>query len=208
LGVGSCQDREKQNGLAQTDAAWSNVVSCLIWQTGCEFESDTDWRREVSVPSKIRIRMGRTEVEYEGSEEFIRSELPDLLAVISEIIHRGRHAEPEEEEQTQVGEERRTTNPGTTASIAAKLKCNSAPDLALAAGARLVFGLKQEAFSRQVLLQEMQSARSYYKQTMSGNLSKTLEGLVKTGKLNEVSTDTYSLAQAERSRIEAILANG
>ena len=80
--------------------------------------------------------------------------------------------------------------------------------MAIAAAARLVFGHKRDSFSRQELHGEMKSARSFYKQNMAGNLSKILEGLVKAGKLNEVSKDTYALAQAEHSRIEALLGNG
>ncbi len=164
----------------------------------------------MSEVSKIRIRMGAIEIEYEGSEEFLRADLPELLSAVSELYHRSREAESDAEvdEDIQTRDAGGSSNHGTTTSIAAKLRCESGPDLALAAAARLVFSLKQETFSRQELNNEMKSARSYYKQNMTGNLSKILEGLMKAGKLNEVSRDTYALAQAEHSRIEALLGNG
>ena len=160
--------------------------------------------------SKIRIKMGAIEVEYEGSEEFLKTELPELLTAVSELYNKAKETEQEGEEETGTaagGPHSGGSTLGTTTSIAAKLKSDSGPDLALAAAARLVLGLKQDSFTRQELLKEMQSARSYYSKSMSGNLTKILDGLVKGDKFNEVSKDRYSLAQSERSRIEAQLAN-
>jgi hypothetical protein len=33
--------------------------------------------------SKIRIKLGAIEVEYEGSEQFLKEELPQLLTAVS-----------------------------------------------------------------------------------------------------------------------------
>lgn len=35
--------------------------------------------------SKIRIKMGPIEVEYEGSENFLKEELPELLGTVSNL---------------------------------------------------------------------------------------------------------------------------
>ena len=35
--------------------------------------------------SKIRIKMGFIEVEFEGSEQFLKEELPDLLTGVSQL---------------------------------------------------------------------------------------------------------------------------
>ena len=35
--------------------------------------------------SKIRIKLGAIEVEYEGSEQFLKEELPQLLTAVSEL---------------------------------------------------------------------------------------------------------------------------
>jgi hypothetical protein len=35
--------------------------------------------------SKIRIKLGTTEIEFEGSEDYMRQDLPDLIERLSEI---------------------------------------------------------------------------------------------------------------------------
>lgn len=153
--------------------------------------------------------MGAIEVEYEGTEEFLRDHLPDFLTTISEL-HAGsgeRDAYDEQADEPRDNGKSPASIYGTTATLAGKLKCTSGPDLAIAAAARLTLGVHQDSFTRQNIHAEMKSARSYYKQNMTSNLSKILEGLVKAGKFNEISKDTYSLAQTERDRIEAILGN-
>jgi hypothetical protein len=157
--------------------------------------------------SKIRIKMGDIEIEYEGSEEFLRAELPELLSAVSELYHKTSSDEPAPEGKGSEGGDDHNGAPhvGTTATIAARLQCESGPDLALAAAGRIVLGLKREAFTRQELHAEMKSARSFYSKNMGSNLSSILNGLVKAGKFNEVSSGNYTLAQADRTRIESLL---
>jgi hypothetical protein len=38
-------------------------------------------------PSKIRIKLGDIEVEYEGAESFLKDELPALLNAVSKLHH-------------------------------------------------------------------------------------------------------------------------
>jgi hypothetical protein len=35
--------------------------------------------------SKIKIKMGAIEIDYEGSEEFLKEELPSLLKTVSDL---------------------------------------------------------------------------------------------------------------------------
>jgi hypothetical protein len=37
------------------------------------------------VASKLRIRIGEVEIEYEGSDEFLKEELPELLKTAMEL---------------------------------------------------------------------------------------------------------------------------
>lgn len=164
----------------------------------------------MSSMSKIRIRMGTIEVEYEGSEEFIRTDLPNLLTSL--ISFHDRINEMDHSSQpdkfTQLSNKDKVSNHGTTSSIAALIGCDSGPELAIAAAARLVFSCERDEFTRQELHEEMKTAKQYYGKNIGSNLSTTLHNLVKAGKLKETATDTYSLAKSEYSRIEALLGNG
>ena len=159
--------------------------------------------------SKIRIKMGEIEVDYEGSEEFLGKELPQFLEGVSKLYQElhplmpavsiTSHKDGEKSKKMQVL--------GTTATVAAKLNCNTGTDLLVAAAARLTFGLGRESFTRKELLTEAQTAKSYYNENVGKNLSNYLQNLVKNDKLNEISSDTYALTAKERQRLDTNLAH-
>ncbi len=159
--------------------------------------------------SKIRIRIGDVEVEYEGSEDFLKNELQELLSGVLEL-HRERNISG--------GSSSSLVSPlggsspggdftGTTAAFAAKLSANTGSDLILAAAARLTMAAGQPTFSRQTLLSEIQTASSYYKASYSKNFSNYLKRLTESDSLREVSTDTYSVSSAELQNLKAKLAS-
>jgi hypothetical protein len=138
--------------------------------------------------SKIRIKVGDIEVEYEGAEDFLKKELPELLKAVSNLQYVPPHL--------------RTPGSGgfskddiklTTSNIAAKLNCKSGPDLVMAACAHLYFVEKKDTFERKTILREMKRATSYYKSSYSNNLSSSLKSLVEDDKLTEPSTNVFSL---------------
>jgi hypothetical protein len=158
--------------------------------------------------AKIRIKMGTIEVEYEGSEDFLKGE---LLSLLSELLRL------QKESATILGKPFSPPSDGdgeakppqgiqaTTTTIAAKLACKSGPDLIIAAALRLTL-TGSKTFSRQTLLDEMKTASGYYKKSFSGNLSHYLQTLVKGGKLFETATDIYVLNEATRKELEAKIA--
>jgi hypothetical protein len=163
------------------------------------------------VSSKIRIKIGDVEVEYEGTEQFLRDELPKLLTGVLEL-HRA--------EQQSNGKPSATTNPshkdksppvgssiGTTKTVSAKLGVTSGSDLVLAAAARLSIGDDKETFTRSELLTEMKTASGYYKASYSNNLSKSLQALVSSGRLRETAKETYTLSADELGQLETKLAS-
>lgn len=165
--------------------------------------------------SKIKIKMGAIEIEYEGSEAFLKEELPALLSAVSdlytasEIANSTTNSEPPTgsvEFGPQPQSKTTSTLQVTTGSIAARLNANSGPELVLAAAARLTLSLGVATFSRSQLLQEMKSATAYFKQTYTKNLSGSLNRLVKDNKLFETSKNTYSLSASAKSSLEARLA--
>lgn len=165
--------------------------------------------------SKIKIKMGPIEIEYEGSEAFLKEELPALLSAVSDlykesgITEAAVNAEPDPVPAVSVtSATEKTTSPlqATTGTIAARLGVKSGPELALAAAARLTLSLEIESFSRSQLLEEMKSASAYFKQSYNKNLSSILTRLLKDGKLFETAKNTYSLSAAQRSNMEARVA--
>jgi hypothetical protein len=161
--------------------------------------------------SKLRIRIGEVEIDYEGTEEFLKQELPQLLKTAMEL-HKA--AGP-----PQSGDKAKKKGSGaaegagdvptlTTGSIAAKLGSKSGSDLLLAAAAHLALVKKVEPFSRPQLLAEMQEATSYYKTSYSANLSKYIKtALLKDGPLSETARNSFALKAATRTEMEKKLAD-
>lgn len=157
--------------------------------------------------SKIRIKMGAIEVEYEGSEEFLKKEIPVLLAAVADLYTKAGGGEDETS-----GGDNQETKPAkgtinlTTKSIAQKLNANSGPDLIVAAAAHLTLAKGKDQFKRKELNDAMKGASGYYKSTYTKNLTNYLGTLGSSGKLVEVSTDVYALTASTRNALEAQLA--
>ena len=157
--------------------------------------------------SKIKIKMGAIEIEYEGSEQFLKDELPELLSAVSNLY---KASAPLIDASnvvtgTEVGSDKSSEIVGTTGTLAAELGGGTGPDLAMSAAARLTFVLKKDKYSRNEILEEMKSASAYYKTSYSSNLTSILNGLIKNKKLMEPAKDTYSLSADSRKSLEAKL---
>lgn len=159
--------------------------------------------------SKLRIKMGPIEVEYEGSEDFLKQELPELLQAVTTLYKDSGIAEAgPAPSPVSGGAASAAPGPqGTTNTYAARLGGGSGPELALAAAARLRIGLGAENFTRSKLLEEMRGATSYYKKNYSSNLTKIIGTLVANQKLIEAAKDTYSLHATTESELRAKLAS-
>lgn len=158
--------------------------------------------------SKIRIKLGEIEIEYEGDESFLTKELPQLLAIVSELHNKsgGSNSSESDSELGVNGSGEAEVLELTTGSVAAKLSAKSGTDLILAASARLTFVAKKQKFSRQDLINEMKSASAYFKKSYVNNLTKGLNALVKSGKLLEPSSGSFALSAATRASLKARLA--
>jgi hypothetical protein len=159
----------------------------------------------------MRIKMGPIEIEYEGSEDFLKQELTDLLSAVSKLyqdsgLPEGEPTAEPAEAAVATGVQSSRTSAMTVTTIAAKLGAKSGADLILAAGASLT-RVGSETFARQKLLDEMKKATGYYKKSYGSNLSNYLLTLVREGKLQETAKDTYSLNVGTKDEIEAKLAS-
>lgn len=170
--------------------------------------------------SKIKIKLGAIEVEYEGSESFLKEELPALLTAVSELYQRSTSSNNSNaesggsEQEPQYGGSATIapagingkTLQGTTNTISQRLQVKSGPELVLAAAARLTIVENMEVFTRQQLLDEMKGATAYVRSTYLANIGRTLTNMVKDGTLNEAKAGQFALSATRRAELEARLA--
>lgn len=181
--------------------------------------------------TRIRVRKGDTEVEYEGSEQFLRTELSSLLRAASTFPSApGRPAQspaarPAAPGRTAGGGKKparktaagarsvdaapATRDPGTppgAADVAARMGCRHGTDLVLAASAQLSLRAGEKSFSRAALLGEMKTATEYYKPVYGKNLSRYLKNLIRERQLSEPSPGVYALTTRARRELKKLLA--
>lgn len=157
---------------------------------------------------KLRIRIGDLEIDCEGTEDFLKKELPALLRTAMELhntvgLPPGAHGDAGGSR----GPARKSLPSLTTSTIAAKLKSDSGPTLLLAAAGHLSLVKNKDTFTRQELLTEMKGAPAYYKKSYSSNLSRYLARAVTEGKLQETAKNTYALSADTRSELETQIAD-
>jgi len=95
----------------------------------------------------------------------------------------------------------------STNTIAGHLPTKTGSDLVIAACAYLTFSKGLDVCSRQDILTEMKEATTYYKDSYSANLSKSLDSLVKAKRLNLRSRNNYVLSPMERQKLGELLAH-
>ena len=158
--------------------------------------------------AKIRLKMGQFEIEYEGKESFLKDELLNLTEKVLSLYAENKElipAEPAAQLSSVAGAQGNGLEHSTN-TIAAHLKASTGPDLAIAAAAHLALVKRKDKFTRKEINDEMKEATTYYKDSMSSNLSKSLNTLVKDKWLNQVAKGSYALSAHEKKSLEAKLA--
>lgn len=158
--------------------------------------------------SKLRIKIGEVEIDYDGSEEFLKQELPQLLKTAMEL-HRASETASGQTKKREVPKGGDSTTVSlTTNSIATRLGAKTGGDLLLAAAAHLALVKETEPFSRTQLLEAMKSATNYYNKNYSTNLSGYIKSaLQKDGPLSETAKHTFALTATARASLEQKLAD-
>jgi hypothetical protein len=162
--------------------------------------------------SKIHIKVGNLEIDFEGSEDFIKQDLLKTFEQITDIFDMKDFQIPDTQETGKTGEklggksQGKSDIKGTTNSIAAKLGVKSGRDIVLAACAHLHFVKQSNTFDRTKILQSMKLATSYYKESHRSNLVNNLNTLIRQQKLNEISKGTYALPAKMIKELEGRLA--
>ena len=158
----------------------------------------------MSGPTKVHIKLGDMEVNYEGDAEFVKSGLLDLITSVHQVhaknspIGSGNEDKKVSDKKDSAGRPLQMT----TNSIAMKLTAKSGSEVATAAIAYLSLVKGQDSFKRDEILDEMKKAVGIYKPSMSGNLSSALTVLMKGDVVVESAANTYSLTPAAKAKLE------
>ncbi|MDB5620490.1 hypothetical protein [Tardiphaga sp.] len=152
--------------------------------------------------AKLRIKTKGIEIEWEGEVEFLKSEVPHLIASIIEAIGSGSIDEEEETGDNRSGQNNtNASNTFTTASAAAKLQARSASDLLKAVLLKLQMSDGVEPASRARILDEMKLAPRIYRPSMGKNLTRIIDGLLDLGEINEPSSGNYVLSHPTHEQL-------
>lgn len=155
--------------------------------------------------SKVKIKMGHFELEYEGSEDFLKEELPEILERITELYKQSNLKDGDIVSDDSSNSDREQTINLSITNIASKLGVKSGSDLTLAAAAYLTFVDCIDTFDRRKILDVMKKATGYYEETFRKNLTNQLSGLIKNDKLNQHGSGSYALSIDIKNDLETKL---
>ena len=150
--------------------------------------------------SKMKIKVGQIEIEYEGTEDFLKKEMPTLLKQVSELFA------PSEISDATLSTSGSSNLELSTANIASRLGAKTGADVVVAACANLSLVQKKHTYDRKTILTEMKKATGFYKSSYSANLTGTLATLVKNNDLVQNANNAYSLHAAKAKEIAAKIA--
>jgi hypothetical protein len=165
------------------------------------------------MPTKLKIKMGHIEFEYEGDAPYDTESVKDLFTHLETLMGAAppgafdappppppsNGADPDNSASSDFGNL-------APSSVAARLDAKTGTEVAIAAAAHLQICLGQDTFNRRDLLKTMQAKTGYYKASMGSNLIATLKSLVKAKRINSLTGDQMSLSAGEIASLRAKLA--
>jgi hypothetical protein len=150
--------------------------------------------------AKLRIKAKGIEIEWEGEVEYLKNDLPDLIAAIVTALGVGiGDSDSEDAEPVLLNADKQFT----TAALAAKVQPKSGADLFKVALAKLQISDKIEPASRSQIHKEMKNAPKFYKPSMNNNLNKIIDTLLGAAEINEPSSGNYALTQAAQQQLQS-----
>ena len=163
--------------------------------------------------TKLKIKMGHIEFEYEGDTVYDNEAVKDLFSHIESLASAAPpdafdirppldNSESEDRGESAVADVANFS----VQTIAAQLGDKSAKGITLAAAVHLQLCQGHKSFTRKDLLSMMQKAHGYYNQTMSRNISATLQRLVAAKSIMAMTGDQMALSASELTRLKAKLA--
>jgi hypothetical protein len=155
--------------------------------------------------AKLRIKAKGIEIEWEGEVEYLKNDLPDLIAAIVAALGINAGGDDDDDEAPSGADAPGGLGKGktfTTSVLAARLKPNSGSDLFKVALAKLQLSDKMDTATRAQIHKEMQAASKFYKPSMKNNLNNAIDTLIGQGVLNEPSAGNYALTESAQAEIE------
>jgi hypothetical protein len=140
------------------------------------------------------------EIEWEGEVEYLKNDLPDLIAaIVAALGIGGQDDDPDEIETDPLNPEMKFT----TAALAAKVQPKSASELFKVALAKLQLSDKIEPAERAQIHNEMKNAPKFYKPSMRNNLGNTIDTLLAAKEVNEPTKGKFALTPKAQEEIQA-----
>lgn len=165
------------------------------------------------MPTKLKIKMGHIEFEYEGDANYDNEAVKDLFSHLESLAGAAPpgtfDALPplSESEDIQQGREGASDIANlSVATVAARLGGSSGREVALAAAAQLQICQGKTKFSRRELLAAMKEAHGHYNKSMSGNLTSILQSLIQGKQLLSMADNQMCLSASELDRMRSVLA--
>ena len=158
------------------------------------------------MPSKLRIKLGSAEFEYEGEAEFTQEEIKDLFSHIEKLSNVIPPPPPISRQLEKPSDQPLGSNLGIVA-LASRLKVANGPQLIIAAAAHYSIQANQSTFTKKELITLMKSAGGFYRKSYENNLGASLERLVRDGTLNDHGPDKYSLSNTKREELVGKIAS-
>ncbi len=165
------------------------------------------------MPTKLKIKIGHIEFEYEGEAPYDTDAVKDLFTHLETLMSSappGTFDAPlppsssnNVDPKSPVSDDLGNLAPNT---VAARLNAKSGPDVAIVAAAHLQICKGKDTFDRDELRKSMQGATSYYKESMNGNLTQILDGLITSQRINSLANNRMSLSATEMASLKARLA--
>lgn len=158
---------------------------------------------------KLNMKFGPVEFQYEGSEAFAKDELLDIIEQIAsqdlQDIAQATTSTSPESPTTGAPQAQSTRAKLSTTDFAVKMNAKSGTDLVMAASAYLHHTSGLEDFRRSDILNAMKGAKAFYRASYGSNLSKSLDSLTKSGRLQNPGSDTFALPYSEIEATQKLL---
>jgi len=163
---------------------------------------------------KVSWKLGNIELQYEGNESFLKTELPKLFQELLEIYKSSLpNGELKQPELPPVTEKPITETPSSEKlelsvnSIATKLQMQGRKNLVMAACLHLALVEEKTVFSRNDILEAMKTATHFYNANSKKSLSQYIISLTNQGYLLERSQGVYAIHGGKLKELRTTLAN-
>ena len=165
------------------------------------------------MPTKLKIKMGHIEFEYEGDAAYDNEAVKDLFTHMESLMVSappGAFDNPNLAPNGVAPDSDGDTTPDTInlsiQSVCAHMKAKSGSEVAIAAATHLQLCEGRKSFNRKELLSDMQNASGYYNQVMSSNLTRILKGLIGSKRIMALNGEQMALSSSELASAKAQLA--